>query len=364
MVGFVDFDKQTYSVASYQNNKLIALYGMKDTRSLFKDAFSGADKQLNPKMNGGCEETTSIAKSENGNDSTIVNAIKVHGGIECPGYRTFWQQLGDFFSGIWGNITDAFDWLFGSGCGGGGGSAGGWGNGGGYAGSGAFGGGGYIDWGFSGFVGSGSGGVGAYTGGGQQWGPYNPNFLDEADAYAQSLGYYWEDQSNDINNATSPPYDPTVDDPYNAQGYRKMGGVFNYSQGVVQNYTDDIGNYNSIFTRPNGTTVLFPGATITNLLVFNGYGWTSAWGRIHAALSFTLANLQHEYGHYLQAQIVGAYEYNKTIVPQSLYNAATDNANHPSFWTEKIANRLAVTLWPRFRYSKRSNKFPAIKNNK
>jgi len=169
MAAFVDFDNQTYTVATYENNKPVALYGMRNATSLFHDAFSGTDKQLTPRVNGGCAEATSIVKTENGNDSIIVNTIKAHGGIECPGNKTFWQQLGDFFSGIWGGITDAFDWLFGWAGGGIGGSAAGA-----YTGGGAFSGGGYSGWDFSSFIGSGVSGSGVSGSGG--WGSYHdPN---------------------------------------------------------------------------------------------------------------------------------------------------------------------------------------------
>jgi hypothetical protein len=347
MVGFVDFDNKTYTVATYQNNKPVALYGMKDTKDLFEKAFGGTSNGF--KVNGECDETTSIIQLPDGKDSIITK--KVNSGTPCGNKgQTFWQWLGGLFVSIWqgenggGGISGIFNWLFG------------WfGNGSSYTGGDSFGNGGYNDWGFNWYVGLGySGGyIDPSIGGGPSandpnngsWVSYDPAYQVNADAYAQGLGYFWEDLSNDRNGIISPPYNPSIDGSYDAQGYRKMGGVYNYSEGTIQNYTNDIGHYYSVFTRPDGTTVLFPGATITNHPVWPGFAWTSAWGGIHAALSFTLAGLQHEYGHYLQAQIIGAYEYNRIILPQSFYSGATNVTNHKYFWTEREANRLSVAFF-------------------
>ncbi|MDP1811196.1 MAG: hypothetical protein Q8K66_07280 [Sediminibacterium sp.] len=132
--------------------------------------------------------------------------------------------------------------------------------------------------------------------------------LSELDAYAQGLGYYWEDPSYDVNSNTFPPYDPIVDGPYDFQGYRKNGPSYQYVGGTVQNYTNDNGGKYAIFTSTNGTQTTFPGATITDYLVLPRAGVTTANGGIHmSTISNGLSDLQHEYGHYLQAQALGFF---------------------------------------------------------
>ncbi len=74
-------------------------------------------------------------------------------------------------------------------------------------------------------------------------------------------------------------------------------------------------------------------------------GVTTAKGGIHAAASFTLAGLEHEYGHHLQALQLGTYAYYTTIALPSLYNMAKDKLNHSSYWTEIDANRKAINYF-------------------
>jgi hypothetical protein len=63
-------------------------------------------------------------------------------------------------------------------------------------------------------------------------------------------------------------------------------------------------------------------------------------------LSFALKDLEHEYGHYLQALKYGSLNYNTAILPASLWNAATvSQTEHRSFWTEKDANTLAIAFF-------------------
>ncbi|MBL0883846.1 MAG: hypothetical protein IBJ16_10965 [Chitinophagaceae bacterium] len=50
--------------------------------------------------------------------------------------------------------------------------------------------------------------------------PYDPYSPENLNAFANSLGRYWEDPSYD--NVPFPAYDPNVDGPYNSEGYRKM----------------------------------------------------------------------------------------------------------------------------------------------
>ncbi|MBL0883845.1 MAG: hypothetical protein IBJ16_10960 [Chitinophagaceae bacterium] len=59
---------------------------------------------------------------------------------------------------------------------------------------------------------------------------------------------------------------------------------------------------------------------------------------------YGLSGLQHEYGHYLQAQQLGTLYYFSTIAPASLYSALY-SSNHHSFWTEVDANRRATAFF-------------------
>lgn len=350
-VGFVDIEKQEFTIAIYKNDKPVALFGIKDAKSFFSDAFLSGASSGKIKTNGSCAEAMSVIKLKNGRDSVIVKTI-TNGDIPCPGQKTIWQaiweSISNFFGAIGSTIGDAFNFLFGW--------IGGSGGGGSYTGGGSFGTGGYGGWSFGGFVGGGytGGGYsgGGYTGGGYdggggpQWGAYDPSFQVNVDAYAQSLGYYWEDPSYDVNSTTFPPYDPAVDGPYDSQGYRKNGPPYQYVGGVVQNYTNDNGGKYVIFTSTNGTQTTFPGATITDYLVLPGAGVTTANGGIHMSRTNNgLSALQHEYGHYLQAQQLGTFYYYKRIVPASLYSAATDPAYHNYFWTEIDANQRATAFF-------------------
>lgn len=156
------------------------------------------------------------------------------------------------------------------------------------------------------------------------------------------VDHYWEDDSYD-NNAY---INPVVNNPsYDQEGYRKNGPVYNYYGGSVQNYTNDNGGKYAIFKKDSGEEIKFPGATITDFVIYPGAGVTTSNGGIHADLSFSLKYLQHEYGHYLQAKIVGSYLYNNSIAPASLWSATFFPSTHKSFWTETYANTLAIMFF-------------------
>jgi len=116
--------------------------------------------------------------------------------------------------------------------------------------------------------------------------------------------------------------------------------------GIVQNFTNDRGGKFSIFIK-NGTgqIVVFQGATITNFGILQYKGATTSNGGIHADLSFSLADLQHEYGHFLQAQKYGSFIYNSKILPASLWNMIVSPSSHRYFWTEIEANQLSIAFF-------------------
>jgi len=190
--------------------------------------------------------------------------------------------------------------------------------------------------------------------GGSQSGPFNPWGPKDAvksveldgkefapDGYFQE--HYWEKPDYDDNDYINPPQsNPT----YNQDGYRKNGQVYTYSEGSVQNYTNDLGGKFAIFIKNRtGQLVLFPGVTITNFGVLQNAGATTSNGGIHADLSFTLADLQHEYGHFLQAQKYGSFIYNSKILPASLWNMIESPSTHIYFWTEVEANQFSIAFF-------------------
>ena len=130
-------------------------------------------------------------------------------------------------------------------------------------------------------------------------------------------------------------------------GYRKNGSEYQYRGGTVQNWSNDKNQRYAIFTDiKTAVQTIFPGASITNFGVGDNKGVTMANGGIHADNSFGLADLQHEYGHYLQALAYGATTYNLEIVPASFYSAATSTPQeHSNFWTEKDANAWATVFF-------------------
>jgi hypothetical protein len=132
------------------------------------------------------------------------------------------------------------------------------------------------------------------------------------------------------------------------KNYIKNGDTYKYSDGTIQNWSnkDDVMDRYAIFTDAKGIETKFPGASITDFMVKEDAGYTTANGSIHADKSFTLALLQHEYGHYLQALTAGTNFFNLVIIPASLYSAATKTIEeHRDFWTEKDASARAARFF-------------------
>lgn len=157
---------------------------------------------------------------------------------------------------------------------------------------------------------------------------------------SDELSNYWDDPNYELGDL---PYNPANDGPRDADGFRKNGGVYKYLDGEVQNYTNDNGGKYAVFTNSKGEKVVFPGATITNFGIKDKAGVTTANGGIHLSLvNGSLEDMQHEYGHYLQAKALGSSSlYYLTIAMPSLYSAFSNPSGHRLFWTEINANKLA-----------------------
>lgn len=160
------------------------------------------------------------------------------------------------------------------------------------------------------------------------------------------IDHYWEEESYDNNSYTFPPCTNRIECGYDQDGFRKNGAAYNYYGGTVQNYTNDQGGKYAVFTKTNGDKVKFPGATITDFGIVSNRGATTSNGGIHADLTFDLPALQHEYGHYLQAQLYGSSLYNFYIVPARLWDASINTPQgHSHFWTEVEANQLSINFF-------------------
>jgi RHS repeat-associated protein len=134
----------------------------------------------------------------------------------------------------------------------------------------------------------------------------------------------------------------------NSGHYVKNGDAISYAGGTVQNFNreNNLKDRFAIFTdSKTGSQTKFPGASITNFFVKKDAGYTTANGSIHADNSFNLKDLEHEYGHYLQAIYYGEAIFNTVIIPASLYSATFDPSNHKNFWTEKDANALSTEFF-------------------
>lgn len=130
--------------------------------------------------------------------------------------------------------------------------------------------------------------------------------------------------------------------------YRKNGPEYNYVGGVVQNWSNENGDRYAVFQdTQTGQFTIFPGASITDFGVIEGAGVTTANGGIHmSTVNNGLADLQHEYGHYLQASNYGESYFYGVIVPASVYSASTNSySEHQSFWTETDANAWATLFF-------------------
>jgi len=172
---------------------------------------------------------------------------------------------------------------------------------------------------------------------------YNKSKIEE---YYNSIDHYWERSSYDN---IFPPYDPNRDGQRDSDGYRKNGNIYHYVDGEVQNYTDDNGGKYAVFTKSNGEIIKFPSATITDFGVLDRSGVTTPNGGIRMSTNQNgLEDLQHEYGHFLHANIIGSAAYFSKVVPSSLYSAFLSTftgTSHQSNWTEKIANNLSAAYF-------------------
>jgi len=134
----------------------------------------------------------------------------------------------------------------------------------------------------------------------------------------------------------------------NQGGWQKFGDPINFGDGTVQNYMSPSSPYSktapqfqAIFTGSAGV-VKFPGVTISTGSSFPGTGLTYPHGSIVADVTFTLAYLQHEYGHYLDNMAHGDVYYIFGIMINSGIDMVIDADGHHGFWTEVEANQLAV----------------------
>ncbi len=138
------------------------------------------------------------------------------------------------------------------------------------------------------------------------------------------------------------PYDTVVNNLLSNNLYQPDGPVMQYNGGTVQNFNDGLGGRYAAFTDASGNVTVLPDVYITTWGSFSNGGVTLPGGMIYADSTFGLAELQHEYGHFLQEVIYGPLFYLYTIMPASGLNAATTTPQeHDKYWTETGANALA-----------------------
>lgn len=172
-----------------------------------------------------------------------------------------------------------------------------------------------------------------------QLGFYTPYSQSEIDNYYINVDQYWMEADYDKVH----PYDPIIDGLRDIEGFRKNGPQYNYTDGIIQNFTNDNGEKYAIFTDLNGVKIKFPGATITDHGILDRRGVTTPNGGIHMSTNSNgLVDLQHEYGHYLHAKSIGVLLYYSVVVPESLYSATFNGINHRFTWTEVVANKLST----------------------
>lgn len=132
----------------------------------------------------------------------------------------------------------------------------------------------------------------------------------------------------------------TFDD--NEDNYPKI----KYKDGNLQNFESaEYGPY-SVFTSNRGEEIYFPGVHFHDGMVSEGAGYTLPNGSIFLSRAGNgLADLEHEYGHYLDAQQKGSLMYALNVIPNSLYTATFYPSLHRFTVPEIRANILAVKFF-------------------
>jgi hypothetical protein len=132
--------------------------------------------------------------------------------------------------------------------------------------------------------------------------------------------------------------------------HTNAAGQLIYKDGVVQNfYASYGGGYNAVFTDIHGNQTRLPGVYVTNQLVTEGAGMTLS-STIHLdAIGNGLADLEHEYGHFLDI-ILGFSDNNLKFFFQvgipSFFSARSESAyDHSKQPYEMRATRLAIDFF-------------------
>lgn len=133
--------------------------------------------------------------------------------------------------------------------------------------------------------------------------------------------------------------------PSHPGAYTNAEGQIIYKGGVVTKYLGSNGNDDGVtFTDIKGKVTRFPGVTVSPYLTSDQGGWTLADGSIHLDPNNGLADLEHEYGHYLDALTQTSY-YKNVAIP-SLRSAKNDSYwQHLNRSYELRATRLAIDFF-------------------
>ena len=137
------------------------------------------------------------------------------------------------------------------------------------------------------------------------------------------------------------PSDPT-------QGYTAVGTSLQFADGgSAQNYVDQDGNPVAVYTSADGSTITLPGVSIANNPYSSNAGYTTYdedGGQINVPSSFGEADIEHEYGHYLQGLVFGGSAWAGAAIC-SVFDTALSPSTVNTYWTETSANALSTIFF-------------------
>lgn len=159
--------------------------------------------------------------------------------------------------------------------------------------------------------------------------------------YASSDKHAGINNNNDNANQGGPDMRPASPGSY----YNAAGQII-YNGGVVQNWSSPNGDrHDAQFITKSGQIIEFPGASFSPYKSTYDAGFTLPNGSIYLDPANGLADLEHEYGHFLDAQKNGAFGYS-LMMPISLLSATFDSyTEHLSRSYELRATNLAIQFF-------------------
>ena len=143
------------------------------------------------------------------------------------------------------------------------------------------------------------------------------------------------------------------DDPATLSSYQRTGDAIEYGDGSVQNYKNGSQNA-AVFTDKNGNLIVLPGVQVSDRFVVDGAGATPGNGTIYLSTARDpngkfinrLIDLEHEYGHFLDAYNRGSFTFAITTdIPSTISAKRNSTEVHLSQPYELRATRLAIKFF-------------------